>query len=93
MSRQARRIFKAYYLWPGFHVAPDPGGCSPIPDLEAICDSGQLPPEFLLKHQAGDWGEVCEEDRRENDLSLAEGFRLLSAYRTKTGVKIWLITK
>ena len=60
---------------------------------EAIREAGQLPLEFLLKHQAGDWGEVCEEDKRENELSLKEGFRLLSAYYTKAGVKIWLITE
>jgi hypothetical protein len=60
---------------------------------EAIRDAGQVPLQFLLKHQAGDWGEVCQEDRRENELSLKEGFRLLSAYRTKAGVKIWLITE
>lgn len=60
---------------------------------EAIREAGQLPLEFLLKHQAGDWGEVCEEDRRENELSLKEGFRLLSAYRTREGEKLWVITE
>ena len=44
-------------------------------------------------HLAGDWGEVDEDDRAENDLSLREGFRLLSAYRTKHGVKFWVITE
>jgi hypothetical protein len=41
----------------------------------------------------GDCGEVCEEDAKENELSVREGFRILSAYTLKTGVKIWIITE
>jgi hypothetical protein len=37
-------------------------------------------------------GDVDEHDRRENELSLREKFRLLSAYRLSTGIKIWIIT-
>lgn len=47
----------------------------------------------LARHAAGDWGEVCEEDRRENELSLERGFRLLSVYRSVAGVKFWIITE
>ncbi len=61
--------------------------------LEAIQEAGQEPAEFLLWHQAGDWGEVCKEDRQENELSLREGFRLLSVYSTSKGVKLWVITE
>jgi len=40
-----------------------------------------------------DWGsELSEEDVRENDLSLKEGFCLLSAYRTAKG-RSWIITE
>jgi hypothetical protein len=42
---------------------------------------------------AGDWGELDDDDKRENELSLREGFRLLSAYRLSTGVKLWIITE
>jgi hypothetical protein len=48
--------------------------------------------ESLLRHGAGDWGEVCEEDRMENELSLKEGFRLLSVYRSGD-TKFWIITE
>ncbi len=37
-----------------------------------------------------DWGELSEEDVAENELSLREGFRLLSAYRTAKGQKIYV---
>ena len=47
----------------------------------------------LERHARKDWGDVCEADRTENELSLQEGFRLLSAYRDRNGVKFWIITE
>ncbi len=60
---------------------------------EALEESNQLPNEFLLKHQKGEWGIICKDDRRENELSVKEGFRILSAYRTSQDVKLWVITE
>jgi hypothetical protein len=61
--------------------------------LEAMEVSGQTPDLFLARHQAGDWGEVNEEDRQLNNEALVHGDRLLSAYRTLKGVKLWVITE
>lgn len=61
--------------------------------LEALSDAGQTPLEFLRRHLMGDWGEVDATDAAENELALQEGYRLLSAYRTKLGVKLWIITE
>jgi len=61
--------------------------------LKALEEANQNPFEFLERHQTGDWGELCEEDKRENEFSLRHGFRILSAYRTRNNVKIWLITE
>ena len=47
----------------------------------------------LLRHLTGDGGDVDEHDREENELSLKEGFRLLSVYRSAAGVKFWIITE
>ncbi len=47
----------------------------------------------LTRHAAGDWGDVCEEDRQENELSLREGFRLFSVYQSAAGEKFWVITE
>ena len=47
----------------------------------------------LQRHMTGDWGDVDEHDREENELSLKEGFRLLSVYRSAAGVKFWIITE
>ena len=62
--------------------------------LAAIKKSGQQPGEFLARHQSGDWGDVDAHDRKENQLSLEQGFRLMSVYTLSiTGVKIWVITE
>jgi pilus assembly protein CpaF len=50
--------------------------------LTALEKSGQSPMDFLSRHVTGDWGDLPEEDRKENQLSLENGFRLMSSYRT-----------
>jgi hypothetical protein len=45
----------------------------------------------LSRHQRGDWREVPSEDRDVNELSLREGFRILSAYTTRSGKRVWII--
>ena len=61
--------------------------------LAALHAAGQTPHEFLSRHLHGDWGTLSEDDRQENELSLREGFRLLSAYHTRLGERGWIITK
>jgi hypothetical protein len=47
----------------------------------------------LERHITGDWGDMCEDDHKENELSLQNGCRLLSVYRAKNGVRFWIITE
>lgn len=47
----------------------------------------------MLRHVHGDWGEIGEEDWAANERALIEGTRVLSAYRTRTGVRFWIITE
>lgn len=62
--------------------------------LAALEEAGQSASEFLRLHVVGNWGdELCEEDRALNDQALKDGSRILSAYRLKTGVKVWVITE
>jgi len=61
--------------------------------LQALEDAGQEATVFLSRHVAGDWGEVPPEDAKENELSVKQGFRILSAYTLNTDVKIWVITE
>ena len=61
--------------------------------LAALEKSGQNPMDFLSRHITGDWGEIPEEDRKENLFSLEKGFRLLSSYTTNAGDRLWVITE
>jgi hypothetical protein len=61
--------------------------------LGALVEAGQHPLEFIRRHASGDWGEVNDEDKQENEFSVAHGFRILSAYRTARDVTIWVITE
>jgi hypothetical protein len=47
----------------------------------------------MNRHTSGDWGELGDHDRDENNLSLRQGFRLFSVYLDRTGRKFWIITE
>ena len=61
--------------------------------LDALRDAGQQPHEFLSRHVTGDWGELDQEDRSLNNAALTDGSRLLSAYTTRKGERLWIITE
>jgi len=61
--------------------------------IQAMEESGMEPGFFLEQHTRGQWGLVSEEDWRLNDQALIDGDRLLSAYKTLRGVKLWVITE
>lgn len=47
----------------------------------------------LQRHARGDWGDLSEEDKKENEFSLNRRLRLLSAYERPPLPKIWIITE
>ena len=47
----------------------------------------------LTRHVAGDWGDVVPEDREANEQAITASARLLSVYRSASGVKFWVITE
>ncbi|WP_144159670.1 hypothetical protein [Paraburkholderia sp. BCC1885] len=47
----------------------------------------------VLRHIAGDWGVVSEDDKRQNDVSIATGLRLISIYRLPDQSRILVITE
>ena len=61
--------------------------------LHALEKAEQLPAEFLDRHVNGDWGEVPDADKQENEISVEQGLRILSAYTTGAGDKIWMLTE
>ena len=74
-------------LFPLGQVVGTPGA------LEALEQANKGPLDVLSRHVAGDWGDLEEEDRAENDFSVQRDLRILSAYTLPTGVKVWVITE
>ena len=60
---------------------------------KAIRNAHQSPLVFYIKHGSGDWGTVDKDDWKLNDDALKDGYRVFSAYLTKLGEKIWVITE
>jgi len=57
-----------------------------------MAEAGEDPSSYLARHATGDWGDICSQDRRENECSLRHGWRVLSSY-TVRGTKVWVITE
>jgi hypothetical protein len=61
--------------------------------LRALESAGESPFAYVERHVTGDWGDLVEEDKQENELALKSGFRLFSSYRLRDETKIWIITE
>ena len=61
--------------------------------LDALQNAGQTPHKFLVRHLSGDWGDLDDEDRSLNDAAVIDGSRILSAYTTRKGERLWIITE
>src|SRR6266511_6246018 len=48
---------------------------------------------FFMFHSRGYWGDVSGHDRRENNFSVKNVLRILSAYQITKDLKIWVITE
>jgi hypothetical protein len=59
--------------------------------LKLLLEAGENPVSYLARHASGDWGNLDKHDRRENELSLRHGWRIISAYPVG-GETIWIIT-
>ena len=60
--------------------------------LEILETTGTSPLALLARHQSGDWGDVPPEDATENELSVEQGFRILSSFRIGQE-RLWVITE
>jgi hypothetical protein len=60
--------------------------------LKLLLESGGRPFDYLARHAAGDWGDLCAFDRRQNEIALRDGLRVLSSYETPAG-RVWIITE
>jgi hypothetical protein len=48
--------------------------------LNLLMEAKAHPFDLLARHAAGDWGELCAFDRRQNEIALRYGYRVLSSY-------------
>ena len=56
-------------------------------------ETRKSPLDFLSRHLRGDWGDLSQKDKIENELSLKKGFRLMSSYPITDRAKLWIITE
>ncbi|WP_454868431.1 hypothetical protein [Pseudomonas farris] len=62
--------------------------------VDALVRSGQINPfHYFGRHLCGDWGDLCEEDRKANTDALISDARLLSSYLIEPELKLWIITE
>jgi hypothetical protein len=62
---------------------------------DCVADNAQFAKfvtDSLARHGMGDWGEISESDKRENNFSLDKHLRLFSVYK-KDKFVIWVITE
>jgi hypothetical protein len=60
--------------------------------LKLLSEMGKDPFGYIARHATGDWGELCAFDRRQNEIALRDGYRVLSSYEVPTG-RVWIITE
>jgi hypothetical protein len=60
--------------------------------LKLLSEAGENPFTYLARHATGDWGELCAFDRRQNEMALREGLRVLSSYPVGREC-VWVITE
>jgi hypothetical protein len=74
-------------LFPPGQIVATPGA------LALLEQANKSPLDFLSRHFRGDWGDLCLDDKTENELSLKYGFRLMSSYQVTEAEKLWIITE
>lgn len=72
-----------------------PGDIVMTTGVAELVQQGRLnPTPYLRRHLGGDWGDLEEDDRHQNDATLASGEdRLFSSYQIDRDLKLWVITE
>ena len=78
-------VFMATPRFPLGQILATPGA------VEALGNCHQNPLTFLARHSSGDWGDLSDGDRELNEQAIIDGSRILSAYHTEDGTKLWVI--
>lgn len=82
------------------HVIPSRFPLGQLVFTRGVADLVAENPDFdefvilgMMRHAQCDWGDMCAEDKQENEFSLDKHLRLFSAYEHKTLPKVWIITE
>ena len=60
--------------------------------LKLLMEAKEHPFDYLARHASGDWGELCAFDRRQNEIALHDGYRVLSSYPVGREC-VWITTE
>lgn len=64
------------------------------PTVARLMVQGSLDPvPYLRRHLAGDWGELIEADRRDNENALLNGGEIFSSYATSPTQTLWIVSE
>ncbi|MGN6083564.1 hypothetical protein [Trinickia sp.] len=61
--------------------------------LEVIAGAQVSIIDLLIRHLRGDWGDLSDSDRQQNELAVTAGQRILSNYVLPGGHTVWIITE
>ena len=72
-----------------------PGQVVMTAGVDELVRQGRLnPTPYLRRHLHGEWGDLDDSDRRQNDAALKSGEdRLFSSYQVTRDLKLWIITE
>lgn len=75
-------------LFPLGQVVATPGA------LSLLEENNLNPSDFLTRHVKGDFGDLCNEDKKANQDALVDGARIFSSYFINDQKdKLWIITE
>ncbi len=84
LQRETRKIAEPLFPEGTVRVTPEA--------LDAIHEAKEEMDDLLTRHITGDWGDVSKEESELNNLAIAEGQEILSAYYLPTGIEVWIVT-
>ena len=87
-QKEPSKIVRVLGLAPRFPLGRVVG----TPGVLAVVSAEEMA-TALSRHERGDWGLVCTEDRAANEQAVIEGARLLSVYESHDHTRYWIITE
>lgn len=60
---------------------------------EVIADAKVSIVDLLIRHLRGDWGELSDSDREQNERAITDGQRIVSNYVLAGNRTVWVITE